>query len=284
MDGRTTMSSLTYLHHHIQRQNASCHTWVLKQVRWTIITVFLSVLPHIKITVNLSQIGRDLIFHVLVIKLWNLCVTQLSVKQAVSPADLVRAPGTTQCPLPPIEVTKNGLPCSHGGKPGMDNGRAGWTLDHRLWFKPKPEIQTQTFSDRDNNAYRKGNFKWTIVGFVLAAIWGHSSTIYTLLVGAGRANIKQKMSKALLHIFPSLNFGQERRKAPSCRDRQVIIKLGMTQHKQTHSGLVKPVLWNMHKIGLLHVTACGLDITVQGHFLKCAPPPSTHPTPTSFPP
>lgn len=108
------------------------------------------------------------IFHVLVIRFWNLFVIQLSVKQDFSPADLVHAPATTRCPLPPIEATKNGLPCSHGGKTGMDNGRAGWTSDHRLWFKPKPEIQTQTFSDRDNDAYRKGNFKWTIVGFVLA--------------------------------------------------------------------------------------------------------------------
>lgn len=139
------------------------------------------------------------------ITFWNLFVIQLSVKQDFSPADLVRAPGMTRCPLPPIEATKNGLPCSHGGKPGMDNGRAGWTSDHRLWFKPKPEIQTQTFSDRDNDAYRKGNFKWTIVGFVLAANWGHSSTIYTLSVVEGRANIKQKMSKALWHIFTSLN-------------------------------------------------------------------------------
>lgn len=30
-------------------------------------------------------------------------------------------------------------------------------------------------------------------------------------------------------------------------------------------------LWNMYTIEFLHVTACGLDITVQGHFLKCAP-------------
>lgn len=36
----------------------------------------------------------------------------------------------------------------------------------------------------------------------------------------------------------------------------------------------------MPMIEFSHVTACGLDITVQGHFLKCAP--STHPT--SFPP
>lgn len=56
----------------------------------------------------------------------NLLVTQLSVELSdVSPADLVCAPGTMRCPLPPIEASKNGLPCSHGGKPGMDNGRAG---------------------------------------------------------------------------------------------------------------------------------------------------------------
>lgn len=90
-------------------------------------------------------------------------------------------PGITRCPLPPIEATKNGLPCSHGGKTGMDNGRAGWTSDQRLRSKPKPEIQTQTFCEWDNDAYGKGNFKWTIVGFVLTeqrdADRGHFNTI-----------------------------------------------------------------------------------------------------------
>lgn len=104
-----------------------------------------------------SQIGRDFqIFHVLFIRFLIAFVTQLSVKQDFLPAALFRTPGITRCPLPPIEATKNGLPRSHGGKTGMDNGRAGWTSDQRLWFKPKPEIQTQTFSDRDNDAYRKG--------------------------------------------------------------------------------------------------------------------------------
>lgn len=33
----------------------------------------------------------------------------------------------------------------------------------------------------------------------------------------------------------------------------------------------------MYMIEFLHVTACGLDITAQGHFLKCAPSNSPHP-------
>lgn len=60
---------------------------------------------------------------------------------------------------------------------------------------------------------------------------------------------------------------------------QVINKLGSTQHKQTHTGLVKPLLWNMHMTEFLVVTACGLDITVQGHFLRCAPLQLTPPPP-----
>lgn len=60
---------------------------------------------------------------------------------------------------------------------------------------------------------------------------------------------------------------------------QVINKLGLTQHKQTHTGLVKPLLWNMHMTEFLVVTACGLDITVQGHFLRCAPLQLTPPPP-----
>lgn len=61
--------------------------------------------------------------------------------------------------------------------------------------------------------------------------------------------------------------------------RQVIMKVDLTQHKQTHSDLVKPQLWNMHTIEFLHVTGWGLDIRVQGHFLKCAPPPPSPPLP-----
>lgn len=60
---------------------------------------------------------------------------------------------------------------------------------------------------------------------------------------------------------------------------QVINKLGLTQHKQTHTGLAKPLLWNMHMTEFLVVTACGLDITVQGHFLRCAPLQLTPPPP-----
>lgn len=119
------------------------HAWFysLDEYRWTIS-------PSV-------QIGRDFpIFHVLFIRFLIAFVTQLLVKQDFLPADLFRTPGITRCPLPPIEATKNGLPRSHGGKTGMDNGRAGWTSDQRLWFKPKPEIQMQTLSDRDNDAYR----------------------------------------------------------------------------------------------------------------------------------
>lgn len=56
---------------------------------------------------------------------------------------------------------------------------------------------------------KKENFKWTIVGFVLTEKrdpdWGHFKTIPTMLVGVGRAIIKQKMSKAALHLFTSVN-------------------------------------------------------------------------------
>lgn len=56
------------------------------------------------------------------------------------------------------------------------------------------------------------------------------------------------------------------------------MKLDLTHHKQTPSGFVKHQLWNMRTIQFLHVTGCGLDITLQGHFLKCAPPtpPPSH--------
>lgn len=61
-----------------------------------------------------------------------------------------------------------------------------------------------------------------------------------------------------------------------CRDRWLWV--GLTQHKQTHGDLVKPQLWNVHTVEFLHVTGCGLDIRVQGHFLKCAPPPDPPPS------
>ncbi len=75
-------------------------------------------------------------------------------------------PGIRRCPLPPIEAAKNGLPCSHGGRIGMDNGRAGWTPDQSLWcypyiykhsMPPNPAILTQTLwlSVWDNDACRK---------------------------------------------------------------------------------------------------------------------------------
>lgn len=65
--------------------------------------------------------------------------------------------------------------------------------------------------------------------------------------------------------------------------RQVIMKMDLTERKQTRGDLVKPQLWNMHTIAFLHVTGCGLDIRVQGHFLKCAPRPPAA-IPISFPP
>lgn len=66
--------------------------------------------------------------------------------------------------------------------------------------------------------------------------------------------------------------------------RQVIMRLDLTQRKQTHGDLVKPQLWNNLTVEFLHVTSCGLDIRVQGHFLKCASPPPPPPGSVSFPP
>lgn len=56
---------------------------------------------------------------------------------------------------------------------------------------------------------------------------------------------------------------------------------------QTHTH--KATLWTLscetlHTIEFLHVTGCGLDITVQGHFLKCAPVQPHSPPPIPFPP
>lgn len=93
----------------------------------------------------------------------------------------------------------------------------------------------------------KGNFKRTIVGFVPTEQremqpGGHFNTIHTKLVGV-RASLKQKMSKASFHFSASLNSPSlaARGETPALQ-RQVIIKLGLTQHKQTHSGLVEPLL------------------------------------------
>ena len=58
---------------------------------------------------------------------------------------------------------------------------------------------------------------------------------------------------------------------------QVMMKADSTQCKQTHSDLVEPQLWDMRTVKFLLVTGCGLDMRVQGHFLKCAPPTSPCP-------
>lgn len=96
----------------------------------------------------------------------SVCVSELSVKQDCFPGYSCPMPGTRRCPLPPIEAARNGLPCSHGGRTGTDNGRAGWSPDHILWWNPyihkqsmppNPAILTQTLwlSSRDNDACRK---------------------------------------------------------------------------------------------------------------------------------
>lgn len=44
--------------------------------------------------------------------------------------------GIRWCPLPAIEPARNGLQCKQGGRTDTDNGRAGWTPDHRAWHSP----------------------------------------------------------------------------------------------------------------------------------------------------
>lgn len=83
---------------------------------------------------------------------------------------LCSTPGIRRCPLPPIEPAKNGFPRSHGGRTGMNNGRAGRTPDHRLrckpyihkhWMPSNPAILTAAlwFSVWDNDAYRKSKLQ-----------------------------------------------------------------------------------------------------------------------------
>lgn len=131
--------------------------WKYSQCIWLLLMIcegYLNFRPHLNITWALG------------IPPLLLYVIQLSSKAGLLLWKLLfRAPDVRRYPLPAIEKTKNGLPCSRGGKAGIDNGTAGWPL--RLWCKPKSETLNQACSVWDNDAYRKANFKWTIVRFVL---------------------------------------------------------------------------------------------------------------------
>lgn len=91
-------------------------------------------------------------------------------------------------------------------------GKLGWTMGEQ------DEHQIRACGSSSNQIFKlkhfltgtmmhikNKNFKWTIVGFVLTEErgpdWGHFKIIHTMLVVVGKAIIKQKLSKALLHFF-----------------------------------------------------------------------------------
>lgn len=94
-------------------------------------------------------------------------------------------------------------------------GKLGWTMGeqdgHQIrgcGSNTNQKFNLKHFLTGTMMHIEKENFKWTIVGFVHTekrnSDWGHFKTILTMLVGVGRASIKQKTQKAVLHFFPSL--------------------------------------------------------------------------------
>lgn len=95
-------------------------------------------------------------------------------------------------------------------------GKLGWTMGRQCRHQirdcdssPNQKLKLKHFLTGTMMHIEKENFKWTIVGFVLTEKrdpdWGHFKTILTMLVSVGRASIKQKMSKAVLHFYTSVN-------------------------------------------------------------------------------
>lgn len=186
-------------------------------------------------------------------------------------------------------------------------GKLGWTMGEqdghhiRGCAAAKPtNSNSNTFLFGTMIHIEKGNFKLTI-GFVLLlcrsdaewcilnthfkhlALFNHTvqcgKRVFSWKATSPCTIFKQmKLNSYGITDWISSGFYSKRFKWLGCRDRWLSNWTWLNTN--THSGLVQPQPWNMPMIEFSHVTACGLDITVQGHFLKCAP--STHPT--SFPP
>lgn len=181
----------------------------LEECRWTI---FPSVLLHI-------NIPDWFFFFTNCQRFLNISCTFYQILNSLCDSGISKG-GLLACGLIPYPWYNTVPTSSHWSdqkwlslQPWWENWDGQW--ESRMDIRSETAVQAQTRNLNSNIFWpgqwyiEKENFKWTIVGFVLTEKrdpdWGHFKTILTTLVRVGRAGIKQKMSKAVLHFFSSVN-------------------------------------------------------------------------------